>query len=445
MRVLSLLASTGGSSGFNPDAEASFFSRIVADDLNALSDGDTIYNTDDIPTAGPGWPARVGANFASSLWAFTTRPILKKSIMGSHSVVRFNGVASQNTMRAAQATTTTNLLAFVCGLKRGSSNGSGFLTIHKNADADDYDNVAESEFYEGTGGIEFITPFRGGQKSKAIHPGVGFPFVYCAKFDGTNNISYLGDWPSAAAASSGAFASDWVGLGAVHQSGGYVNNSQIDMAEMGLLAPSGGSLETVRAGYLAYLTSRYSAPNPRILLVSGNSLSAPGHWVETEAANSIGAFYVENRAVGGNDLDEMQTDMTALDAAGFTVYGRMASRVDPSLTVGFVWEGPNTINLPNTARQTADKTWVICDAIIATGAKCIVVADPHNASSSPDCSAYAALVASEYASHGCILLDLRDAALQADINGNGGLHQTGVGDARIVTLADPVIRAAFDL
>lgn len=403
---------------FTPSNEASVVYWMVADDHTG-ADNDSV----------DPWPARVGSNAIDHAWG--TAPTLKHSIMNGHKVVRFNGTA--NSLESHQDITgTSNVTAFVCGIKRGMDNSGGFLTVHK-VGGDDYDDVAEFTVFEGNGS-NFVATYRNGLKSEAVNPGVGVPFVFTARFNLTQSLNYLGDFAGLGVASAGAFDSAKIGLAARWEGGGYSLHAHIDIAEVIICT---NALTTAqRTNMLHYLNLRYAVANPKVAIVAGDSISQPGQWVETIELDWRAAAtnrYTVNISVGGRTIDQLETDaLTAIDP-----------RATPT-TVVFLWEYVNQYNAGSNDGQVQTKIQTFAQNRRAAGAKVIVASDFHDGTSSVNCQGAGDWVRSNWASFadGFVELDLQ--SLRDDSNNNSdGTHLTAVGNAIIAPLVKAAVEAVL--
>ncbi|MES3031377.1 MAG: hypothetical protein V4697_03100 [Patescibacteria group bacterium] len=412
------------SAPFDPDDEQSLVFRIVADD-NVGADGSDV---------GP-WTTRIGALTDNSPWSFSSKPVLKTSIINGHKIVRFGGFP--NMMRADQPVVGADVLVFVVGKITGIAANSPVLTIHKE-DAEDSDSSEEGLFYQeghADGGTFISTYANNARRAQGLHPKVGVPFIFCGKFDGSENTNFLVDYPSLSVACTNSFNGTRIGLASQHTGGGYSNWSQIDLAEVMVLESSDDAL---REDVVEYLSTQYAIPLPRVLITLGDSITAAGAWVENNflPLYTAGDMYIDNLAVGGHNLDQVAADALAAD-----IYTRISSRANPAKTVVFVWEYVNAKNAGNTDQQIVDKTAAICALVRAAGAKALVATDFHDATSSVNCQGASTLMAAQWSTFADGIVDLNLQSLRNDSNNNSDTtHLTSVGNAIVA----PLVKSAVD-
>jgi hypothetical protein len=406
---------------YNPDTNAALKYRVVGDDV-PWADGIELTNS---------WPTRVGILTTNNAWAFGTKPVIKANILNGHKAVRFDG--SLNVMSSGTAVSGSNLLFLYVGVKRDSALNKALMTIH-DATADDYDSPQELQLYEFLSSTPYyVTTYRTAVKSRGLYPGTNVGFVISAKFDGTNNTMYLGDYPAVSVASTGVFNSTFIGLAAAHTSSGYNGWAKVDIAEVAVYESRN---DTFRRDHLALNNSTYGLSNPRVTVCLGDSITAsqwPPHYLTNYA---VGAMYVEDLAVGGHNLDQVATDAT--DA---NLYNRIAARVNPEKTAVFVWEYVNAKNAGNTDQEIVNKTSNICVQVRSAGGKAIVATDFHDATSSVNCQGASALMAAQWANFADAIVDLNLQSLRDDSNNNSDTtHLTTVGNLIIA----PLVKAAVD-
>lgn len=402
-------------SSFDPDAEASIVFRSVADDISG-TDGAAVGPDD----GGLAWPSRIGSDdLDTHPWTFGNMPELKTGILNGKKVVRHNGVASEDSMRVPLVVSSSELLVAIAGVKRGSANNTGFLTLHNGA-GDDNDSASEFSLDEGTGGAAHIRITRSSVLGSAPHPGVDVPFIFMTRWDGTNQFSYLGDWRQEGVASSGSFSSTHFGIAARQQGGGYNSNSRIDVADVSVFTEGDESLAQSMA---EYYSDEYAIALPKVLIILGDSISQPGQWDDDLKTSWAGTpWIIQNYAVGGHDLDQCATDATDND-----IYNRIVSRVEPGRTVVFIWEYVNAKNGGDTDQQIVDKTETIADLARAAGALVLVAEDFHDGSTAVDCSGASAAMLAQYSGFADGIADLNEASIRAQITDGTHINSTGDG------------------
>lgn len=409
---------------FDPEAQPSILQYAVADD-ELGADGSSVAT----------WESRVGANFVDNAWSGAS-PVVKTNILNGHRVIRYNG--SNNVHDSSQAVGGTTLTASIIGAFRGATNLCGQLSIHKSAgSSDDYDSVTEASFYQGSGGIEFCAAYRNNSRlSLGQYPGIGITFVVTYQWDGTNESSWLGDWSSEPVASSGTFDSDRVALAARWLSSGYSSNSQVDIGAVALFSSGSTSLAT---GMASLGFDAYGMSYPRVIVTLGDSLTAGDTWTgDMMDAFATGDFYLENRAINGWRVDQMQTDFDS------NVQSRIEQRITPNNTVVVVWEYVNQYNFGSNSSQVYDKIRTLCLDAQAAGAKVLVCTDFHNNTSPVDTQGASDLVRTNYADFSDGYAELNLQSLRDDSNNNSdGIHLTSTGYAIVAPIIGAAIEALF--